>query len=70
MVKHTQTIRPLLLMNCLGVFDYFVGLAFKALNIQCFRETAFFSDIQNLKYAHKNFQHAGENFLVLGNCDA
>ena len=29
MVKHTQTICPLLLMNCVSVFDHFVELAFK-----------------------------------------
>ena len=29
MVKHTQTIRQLLLTNCLSVFDHFVGLAIK-----------------------------------------
>ena len=29
MVKQTQTIRRLLPTNCLSVFDYFVGLAFK-----------------------------------------
>ena len=31
MVKHAQTIRWLLLMNCLSVFDHFVGLALKGL---------------------------------------
>ena len=31
MVKHTQTIRRLLLTNRLGVFDHFVGLALKGL---------------------------------------
>ena len=31
MVKHTQTIRQLLPMNCLSVFDQFVGLALKRL---------------------------------------
>ena len=30
-VKHTQTIRWLLLAICLSVFDYFVGLALKGL---------------------------------------
>ena len=29
MLKHTQTIRRLLLTNCLYVFDHFVGLALK-----------------------------------------
>ena len=29
MVKHTQTIRRLLVVNCLSVFDHFVGMAFK-----------------------------------------
>ena len=32
MVKHIQTIRRLLLTNCLIVFDNFVGLALKELN--------------------------------------
>ena len=31
MVKHTQTIRRLLPMNCLSVFDHFVGLVRKGL---------------------------------------
>ena len=31
MVKHTQTIRRLLVINCLSVFDHFVGLALKGL---------------------------------------
>ena len=31
MVKRTQTIRRLLLKNCLGVFDHFVGLVLKGL---------------------------------------
>ena len=31
MVKHTQTIRRLLLTNCLSVFDHFVELALKGL---------------------------------------
>ena len=34
MVKHTQTIRGLLLTNCLSVFDHFVGLAPKGLSIK------------------------------------
>ena len=33
MVKHTQTIRRLLQMNCLSVFDHFVGLLIKGLSI-------------------------------------
>ena len=33
MAKHTQTIRRLLLTNCLRVFDHFVGLALKGFNI-------------------------------------
>ena len=32
MVKYTQTIRRQQLMNCLSVFDHFVGLALKRLN--------------------------------------
>ena len=32
MVKHTQAIRRQQSMNCLSVFDYFVGLALKGLN--------------------------------------
>ena len=31
MVKHTQTIRRQKPMNCLSVFDYFVGLTLKGL---------------------------------------
>ena len=31
MVKHTQTIRRLLPLNCLSVFEHFVGLALKRL---------------------------------------
>ena len=31
MVKHTQTIRWLVLTNCLSVFDHFVGLTLKGL---------------------------------------
>ena len=31
MVKHTQTIRWQKLMNCLSVFDYFLGLALNRL---------------------------------------
>ena len=33
MVKHTQTIRRLLATICLSVFDKFVGLALKGLNL-------------------------------------
>ena len=33
MVKHTQTIHQLLPTNCLSVFDHFVGLALKGLNL-------------------------------------
>ena len=33
MVKHTQTIRWLLQINCLSVFDHFVGLTLKGLNL-------------------------------------
>ena len=33
MVQHTQTIRRLLPMNCLSVFNHFLGLALKGLNI-------------------------------------
>ena len=31
MVKHSQTIRRLLPMNCLSAFDHFVGLVLKGL---------------------------------------
>ena len=34
MVKHTQTVRRLLLRNCLNVLDYFAELAFKGLNMK------------------------------------
>ena len=33
MVRHAQTIRWLLPTDCLSVFDHFVGLAFKGLNV-------------------------------------
>ena len=33
MVKYTQTNRQLLVTNCLGVFDDFVGLTIQALNL-------------------------------------
>ena len=33
MIKHTQTIRQQQPTNCLSVFDHFVGLALKGLNI-------------------------------------
>ena len=36
MVKDTQTVRRLLPTNCLSVFDYFVGLAFKGLTAVSF----------------------------------
>ena len=32
MIKHTQTIRRKKLMDCLSVFDHFVGLSLKGLN--------------------------------------
>ena len=35
MVKHTQTIRRHLPMNCLIVFDHFIGLAFKGIRVNC-----------------------------------
>ena len=33
MIKHTQTIRGLLPMNCFGVFDHTMGLALKGLRM-------------------------------------
>ena len=33
--QHTRTIRQLLLMNCLSVFDHFVELALKGLTFSC-----------------------------------
>ena len=36
MVKHTQTIRRLLPMNCLSVFDHFANLALKGLMVVTF----------------------------------
>ena len=33
MVKHTETIRGLLPMECLVVFDHFMGLAIKGLTV-------------------------------------
>ena len=53
MVKHIQTIRQLLLTNCLSVFDHFVGLAFKGLTsdfvivpVQIFENILFFHAVQ------------------------
>ena len=34
MVKDTQTIRWVLPMNCLSVFDHFVGLGFRGLRFE------------------------------------
>ena len=36
MVKHIQTLRRLLLTNCLSVFDHFVGLVLKGLTISTY----------------------------------
>ena len=36
MVKHIQTLRRLLLTNCLSVFDHFVGLVLKGLTISIY----------------------------------
>ena len=36
MVKHNHTIRQLLLTNCLSVFEHFVGLALKGLNLNMY----------------------------------
>ena len=33
MATHTQTIRPQQRMDCLSVFDHFVGLALKGLSL-------------------------------------
>ena len=49
MVKHTQTIRWLLLMICLSVFNHFVELALKGLKIG----TLFFSMINYVLYEKK-----------------
>ena len=38
MVKHTQTIRRLLLMNSLSVFGHSVGLALKGLNLSTYSD--------------------------------
>ena len=39
MVKHTQTICQQKLMNCLSVFDHYVGLALKKLTLNTFSTT-------------------------------
>ena len=36
MVEYTQTIRRLLPMNCLSVFDHFAGLALEGLILRIF----------------------------------
>ena len=38
MVKHTQIIRRQKLVNCLSVFDHFVGLALKGLRLRKFKK--------------------------------
>ena len=45
MVKHTQTIRRLLLTNCLSVFDQFVGLPLEGLTSSFFISFLNFNEI-------------------------
>ena len=51
MVKHTQTIRRLLPMNCLSVFDHFVGLVLKGLMLTT-RATLMYKDVVENKQRH------------------
>ena len=54
MVKHTQTIRRVLPVNCLSVFDHLVGLAFKGLRtatLICFK---WFDMHYGVNQAHQN----------------
>ena len=56
MVKHTQIVRQLLSTNFLSVFDHFVGLALKTLNISK-KNSAFISMIlDHFILSEKNVQ--------------
>ena len=48
MVKHTQTIRRLLLTNCLDGFDHFVGLPFKGLKLYMLLERCIEDSVNDL----------------------
>ena len=50
MVKHTQTIRRQKPANSLSVFDHFVGLALKVLNISLLLFTIFNILVLDFKY--------------------
>ena len=51
MVKHTQTIRRLLVDNCLSVFDHFVGLACEGLICDVLRGLVSYNP-KNMKNTH------------------
>ena len=44
MVKHTQTIRRQIADNCLNVFDHFMGLALKGLNLHSIATLSFLKE--------------------------
>ena len=58
MAKHTQTIRRLLLTNCLSVFDHFVGLTLKGLDILCLPPGSISNTATTL---NKDYTHSAEN---------
>ena len=60
MVKHTETIRRLLPMKCLSVFDHFVGLTLKVLNLLHIRFCSLF-DISSINWEH---QHRRDNRIT------
>ena len=59
MVKHTQTIRRQQFINCLTVFDHFVGLVLKGLKMPCYPINTRCPQIVHMyfnKYAGKSFR--------------
>ena len=65
MVKHTQTIRQVLLTNCLNVFDQFWGLALKGLNsIRSTERSHLFSKSNLLENLFKIFQNRFMSILL------
>ena len=57
MVKHTQTIRLQQPMNCLSVFDHFVGLALKGLILEAKCSDIFFSQFFHTSFIYLKSIH-------------
>ena len=49
MVKHSQAIRPLLPINCLNLFDHFVGRSLMALGLKVKVKTTIRMEFRMLK---------------------